>query len=76
MITVIICACIVGGMWWYNLNQIKRLEKKLEITEASLRKDLADNLSDQWKAEENINDRIMLLAKDIMELQKKAKKKK
>lgn len=59
MITVIICAVIVGGMWWSTQRKIKWLGiTKLNAEYA------------EW-----VENRLELLAKDVMALQTKGKKK-
>jgi len=72
MITVTVCAFIVGGIWWYSQNQIKKLREEQadhnELTETAVRNLVFVN--------EDLAKRINLLAKEIMELQKKSKKKK
>jgi hypothetical protein len=62
MLITIICACIVGGMWWSTQRRIKKLQFE-KINEQTFV---------YYKNE--INKRLELLAKDIMELQKKGKK--
>lgn len=78
MIIVIICACIVGGMWWYNLNQIKKAREDItdlrwgkmsDETFDSFAGEVNKEIETQFNAMKDLNERITLLAKDMLEMQ-------
>ncbi len=65
MIITIICACIVGGMWFSTQRRIEKVNERLSST--------INHSQDQILAEarqlSGLNEKIELLAKDMMELQ-------
>lgn len=78
MLIVIICACIVGGMWWRTENKIKKLENATKSLDGldTLNKTFVNRLDrylallkEQTKISEMQRDRITLLSKDMMQTQ-------
>lgn len=76
MLIVIICACIVGGMWWRTENRIKKLGhivKRIEELDLDFlnkqTKRVENIIKDLVRYDENLDGKIVLLAKDMIEMQ-------
>lgn len=61
MLIVIICACIVGGMWWKTENKIKKINTRLDVFEYSHGKII--------NGQRILDEKTVLLAKDMLEMQ-------
>ncbi len=64
MLIAIICACIIGGMWWRTQSKVKELKKDIKQLQFKKVEETAVNFFAK-----DVNERITLLAKDMIEMQ-------